>query len=229
MKLSYRFEQAQRGIDPGNTRNWQVNSKIWICEAPHSIEYQLPFLSCLQDDRTKFMQHLQDIQPLQQANDLGLPFDAELIPDKLYWGRKGRYKGELPPLFHNAFTYLRADVADIFRKYALGQGGLRTIELFQSDSTPIANQKVFALVLGNARETLDYEASDLEVHRNQKGRLILPLSTQGKAFKVRSGFEVATDLWVDPYVSEGFFLSDRLVQALLKIASPKALGLLPVE
>ncbi|AXI41200.1 hypothetical protein [Sulfitobacter sp. SK011] len=206
-----------------------MNSKIWICEAPHSTEYQLPFMSFLRTDRAKFMQHLQAIQPLQQANDLGLPFDAELIPDKLYWGRKGRFEKELPPLFHNAFTYLRADVAGIFRKYAMGQGRLREIELFQNDTTTPVNQKVFALVVGNAQETLDYVASDLEVHRNQAGRFILPLSTQGKTFMVRSGFEAAADIWVDPYVSEGFFLSDRLVQALLDIANPNAYGLVPVS
>ena len=206
-----------------------MTADIWLCEAPHSTEYQLPFLSCLRNDRTLFMEHLRAIQPLQQANELGLPFDPALMPDKLFWGRNGRFNSKLPPLFHNAFTYLRADVANVVLQHDLGDGALRAMEMYQNDTVSALGETVHAIVIGNAQETLDCGLSQLEPHPNEENRFILPLSTAGKQFRARPGFEPFHDIWADPRVSEGFFLSGRLVEALAGIASPKQLALLPVS
>lgn len=206
-----------------------MSTDIWLCEAPHSTAYQLPFLSCLRNDRTKFMEHLRAIQPLQQANELGVPFDPEIMPDKLFWGRNGRFNDTLPPIFHNGFTYLRADVAELVERCDLGAAALRGMALYQNDGVTPVGQTVYAIVIGNGKETLDYGASQLEAHPNEEGRFVLPLSTMGKRFKLRAGFAPIADIWADPRVSEGFFLSGRLVEALAGIATPKQLALLPVS
>lgn len=146
----------------------------------------------------------------------GVVPSADAIPQTCFWPyRDGALKPPKSGLFlaggHVAVT---ADCAEVMRSFDLGDGGFRPIELRQNDGTTRVAGDYFLLIFGARKRALvtvsspgapDMYAPDLWSLR--------PDLRHGEVAVSATALD-GPDLWVDPTLSRGFFLSGRLADTL---------------
>ena len=154
----------------------------------------------------------------------GHTIDPDELPSTFYARYPDKKQGRLPHLFMaNGFWCVSARCAEVLSRFDLGPGGTRPIQAFQHDrTTPIEGQ--YAVLNFGAHKTALVAEASPGVRQPEpdvaKWRLRLRLNDgQVAASPTALG---GPDLWFDPTLRNGFFVSAALADALKKarVATP---------
>lgn len=143
----------------------------------------------------------------------------ELLPLPVFADHPGDLFRNLPPVFTGGGGHkVCAALADIFRRFDLGPGGgVVPIQLYHFDRTTPGPSGYSILVVREKKQGLIPEASKgLYAGKNSPK----PPTMWGRGdvkdddIAVRATVRGGSDLWFDPGILDGFFMNDRVVQAL---------------
>jgi hypothetical protein len=153
-----------------------------------------------------------------KRNDAGEALPPERFPKEFY--RKSHEKAQkLPDLANSGgFWLVSAAVADVLRSGNLGRTSLYPTQVFRNRKKTPLEGAYFCLNFGEQKRAFLPELSPL-AERNwydkiDRGYRYLPSLPKDGDIAVDRTARDGPDLWVDPLLRDGFFLSDRLVRAL---------------
>ncbi len=172
-------------------------------------------------------------------NNQKLP--PEVKPERLYtfsklWNEK---KGRVfPPLFMIANGYILATeaFATLLKQFNLGDTQLLPVNFYEFESDELFDDNTYYLL--NICESHQYFLPEIEKEK-LKNRLSCKkkniyhapnnkLQNQRYYFS-KDALSCPVDLWYDPKIDSGFFMSDRLVKAIKKAGMKEILSILPCQ
>ncbi|MGL4280446.1 MAG: hypothetical protein ACRCS0_08775, partial [Albidovulum sp.] len=116
-----------------------MNEKIWMSEVYQKTEAFRMFSVALKDEERPASFSNAEIVDTNARNLRGEPLPRSRFPEALYHLRPQKYAKSVPPVLNPNYLCLRADAADIFRQYDMGQGALYPVQLYEYDKvTPVA-------------------------------------------------------------------------------------------
>ncbi|MEO1611916.1 MAG: DUF1629 domain-containing protein [Pseudomonadota bacterium] len=160
-----------------------------------------------------------------RALERGAPLGPDELPKQLCLrvGRRHRPK-EIKYLNYAGIWVIHPDVAEIFKGSELGGGGVYPVELLDTDQkTPLPGE-FFILVIGNTKNTIDYEASSLR-HGLSRKKPRPPYPGHGGAIKFKPEALTGPDLWMEEHLPDAVFFSGWLGDALIKAKRDKRFSL----
>ena len=199
-------------------------TKIWISTAFKNPRYYFNHMLTMPNDEpgaNATDAQDEEIIRVEKKYKLGEPLTAEEAPLK-YCARYRDAKIKKVPDFiycYGFFVVSRAFV-EVLKAFDLGAGGAHPIQIFQWDrKTSFVDGSYYMLYFGAVKSAFNLEASNpakLVQYGPGAGNRWSPQNPI-EDMDVALDVEAATtgsDLWMDSQVTEAFFLSDRLVQAL---------------
>ncbi|MCG7521729.1 hypothetical protein [Ruegeria sp. Ofav3-42] len=212
-----------------------MTDEIWISDITVELDVQRPFHALVPDDfpeepseRFKAFRW----QPgsgyhsnLARWQGLGTPLEQQDILPNFFQSVAPEdhdfepYYGKYSPVIDLAgILAVRSDVADVLKKFDLGQGGLYPVNLFKKDKITPIEQNYSILWIANKPGTLNIEESKgLRRARPDRDDLFrLPEWKDAKPGDVVCNADAASgiDIWRDPSVPRRVFLNERLKHAL---------------
>jgi hypothetical protein len=160
---------------------------------------------------------------MQKAGDV---VPVHMLP-KVIWvdKRKGRINS-FPAFFNgNGYWIVSRKAADIISMFDLGDGGLYPVQIFQSDRTTPVEGEFLCLNVGAQKTAFLPEQSPRAFKRPELEEWSLPSAPKDDVFHVSAAALRGSEVWWDPRVRSGFFLSEALGAALKKAGMAKAFRL----
>lgn len=157
---------------------------------------------------------------------MGRIVPIDLLP-KIIWVDKWKGRINSFPAFFNGNGYwiVSRKAADIIGQFDLGDGGLYPVQMFQSDRTTPVEGEFLCLNVGAQKSAFLPEQSPRVANRIPDYSWGLPGRDIDDALHVSAAALSGPDLWYDPRVYNGFFVSDALGTALKKAGMAKAFRL----
>ncbi len=146
----------------------------------------------------------------------GAPLPKDEYPTEIYGGYVDLHYKRQPDLFTAGVGLIvSAATAEVLRGADMGRGALYPIKLFQQDRTTPVEGEYFSLNIGETKAALVPEQSEA-LDRNWPGHEVFSALEVDKndQIAVRDVALAGADIWIDPAMSTGFFVSDRLATAL---------------
>nr|WP_320144147.1 hypothetical protein [uncultured Cohaesibacter sp.] len=116
------------------------------------------------------------------------------------------------------FLAVKQDLADIFSRFDMGQGGLVPFPIYQADETTLYPGSYYFLHFGNQKDTFVAEQSQkvfpsyFDKERNLQPWKVYPEADGDVVVTVRA--EEGPNIWIEPTVPGKLFMSDGLAMAL---------------
>ncbi len=206
-----------------------MTDRVWACTGQRNSELTRGFWTHVQGEERPPGFSMGEEADTFRRNERGEPLPASRFPQRLYVRRPVRTKKSVLPYAHSGHHFLSGEAAAIVAAHDLGQGALHRATLFDNDKTTVLSEDLHLLAIGNAKRTIWIERSpDLERIYPDEEFYRLPYEATRTAVLARPEALEGPDLWADPQVRGGFFLSDRLGQALVVAKLKRALRLRPV-
>ena len=152
-----------------------------------------------------------------RRNEAGEPLQAENFPKEVWGVDDFKDNKPLPQLF---FAYgpwvVSSAVAEIFRRFNMGKGGLFPVIIYKKDRKTPVDGDWYCLNFGNVKRAfVGVESSGVRPSwPGSTERWVPPFVLHDHDLAVTSEAYEGPDIWVDPAIRELFFLSDPLAQAL---------------
>lgn len=165
-----------------------------------------------------------------KKNARGEHVDPEAVPNELYWNLSEAPPSTILPLSSAGHPMLRADVAEIFEHYDLGQASLQKTQFFGSDAEAPLDYVACALIFQNQGHAIDIAKSD-----------VVPVWPGREVFKPKPDASFADCLvpdtsavygqavWIGPHMFMYFFRNDVLGSELTAAGFGPAFGLTRLE
>lgn len=199
---------------------------VWLSTAMKDPSQIRPFTNDLTDnDGTGYL-----TVDTNKRNNAGEPLGPEAFP-KVIWGcaeRGAKTFGKLPDLFIGyGYWVVSERCADVLRQFDLGQGALYPVKVMQKDKvTPIGDHAWFCINFGNTKRAFVREASDPNGFGSDIGGKASPWSfIKDEQCAVSTSALSGPDIWIDPTIDEGLFVSGALGNALRKAKCASGWGL----
>lgn len=162
---------------------------------------------------------LKSAAELQGRNDLGEPIRAELFPKEAYARPGMKLKPSKGLVNINGFLGVSSECAKIFCQFYLGEGAFYPIKLFQDDHATPVEGEYFCINWGNLKNALIPERSPgIETSRHLKEGVFCLRGDYGNDdIAVSRAALKGPDIWLDPQLTQCFFISDRLAKSLAKV------------
>ena len=149
-----------------------------------------------------------------------MPLDPERFPKKLFGKYHDEKKKKQPNLFMgNGFWIVSEACAEVLRNFDLGQTKLYPVELFQYDRKTPVEGSYHVIAFGEQKRT--YAPEHCERVRggryNKKDLTLphtLPAAVQDNEMALFENALEGPDLWIDPDLMNGLFLSQELGLAI---------------
>jgi hypothetical protein len=152
-----------------------------------------------------------------RRNAAGEPLEPALFPSTFFPGAslKGTLK-RMPHFFKGSgFWAVDKPVADVLRQFDMGKGALYPVKIFQKDRVTQFEGEYFCVNFGNVKRAFLPELSPNTMEFPQERRILSFVPTDNEV-AVSNAALIGPDLWVDPKLFKGFFISGRLRTALKK-------------
>lgn len=205
-------------------------TKVWASNSFSKAEIMAP-IRIMPSDQAQF-----DLSPEESDHwaDVGMNYREALIRDggvlpKTLVGRKLDTRvNKISDLFVGAgFFIVSQRCADVFMRFDLGHGGFAPVEVYQSSRKSLAAAgPLYIFYFGCQKQAFVPEASNTAA-------FISKTPARG-GYMRHSGFDIADndyalapkvlkgpDLWIDLTVRSSFFMSNRLVEALMEAGLTK--------
>lgn len=193
-----------------------MSDTVWISKAPLDSRLLLPVTSDLQEPR--------GLTNYWKANSAAESLDP-CCPTEI-WVRddSGRGLTRLPDLSVVRTSWiLSRRLADVFRRFDLGKGGIEPIRAFKQDRrTPLAGEYL-CLTFDNLKRAFLPDES-VKVSDFVKGVWTTDAGFSDGNIVCSRDALLGPDIWVDPRLYGSLFLSDRLVAALTEARLDKPFG-----
>ena len=208
-----------------------MSEKIWVSTVKGNTDLEMGFgfhEGDLNDD-----QIVKWYRDLKAFIEKGVVPPADLLPDRLdsRFGEKHRgyappLPAQLPDVVRWEYTLVSEPVADVFRRFDLGDGILHPVVLYRhnrkADQKERIDQRFYLLVPGAAKKTVDIEASPRGA-RKRYGRLASSNWVDHDDMAVYRDCLQGADFWVDSGLAGGaLYFSDALRAALKEAGLHKA-------
>lgn len=158
----------------------------------------------------------------------GEPLDEDMFPTAIWGDKHSRRMTRLPHLFHaNGYWCISEAAMTILDAAELGRTRIRHVPIFQRDRITPVPGRFFCLNIAETKSALLPVASK-GLRRNPYARVATfhppYVMTDGDIAVCGTALEGA-DLWLDPALPGGFFVSGRLGAALVDAGLGKAFRL----
>lgn len=185
-----------------------MSNAVWVSDAHGDTRLIKPFDSAL-----RFSDFERALQTARRYNRNEALAPGE-FPDTYYGKYRNRRMPRQPDLFlAGGFWCVSAACADVLRRFDLRPGGLHPVRLFQNDRETPVEGEYFGLGFGAVKHALLPDQSKMDC-REMSERWSLRSTAEDDDVAVTPAVLEAADLWTDPKLFLGFFVSDRLAQAL---------------
>ena len=162
----------------------------------------------------------------------GEPLPQDRFPQEMYGEYPDKKYGRQPDLFlGGGFWIVSSEFADVLRSVNLGRSALYPVKLFQHDRKTPVEGAYFSLNIGETKKSLILDQStglNKPTYPDASGLDVryLPFEPTDGDIAVRDSALDGSNLWIDPLLRDGIFLSDRLVQVLKAAKLTRRLGLI---
>lgn len=188
---------------------------VWVCDM---LDFAYAPMSLAEPE------NLTTDSPIVLASNLhrnGLPYDETAFEPRAKWDKsRGGYSKTLPHVFKcNAFTVVSAKVHEVFVAHDMGMARFRPLQLYQTDGATLCSNPLYLLNFGAQKQAMSVaDAPGLQPAFTQGDVRKLPFLEQRMDDLVVLTRQALTgaDLWTDPLLYRGFFVSDRLHDAMVK-------------
>ncbi|MEM7544707.1 MAG: DUF1629 domain-containing protein [Pseudomonadota bacterium] len=182
------------------------HSHVMLSDKPGTVP--LRGINYHEDERGK--EYLEMLDAYEQ----GAPIQAADLPSHVCF-RRGQVRKQLNYLNAADLWVLNAEVAEIFRSFDLGAGGLYPVGLLGVDrKTPVEGEH-YILVFGNRKDTIDYEKSKLRPGMDPRRLKPPEEGDDGKLVFKREALR-GPDIWLEENLRRAVFFSGPLGDALKK-------------
>ena len=162
-----------------------------------------------------------------RRNKDGETLTASRFPSEFFVKRSGKSFRSFPEIFNaGGFWVVTGRTAEVLRQFDLGQTSLYPTKFFKYDRKTPFERDFFCINFGEKKDAFVPELSTAEkkpwmdtdiwkrpVYPKDDQLVLSPAALEG------------VDLWMDPRLWEGLFLSDRLVSALRAAKLTRRFGL----
>jgi hypothetical protein len=188
-----------------------VEDEVWISEAPmRSENVKLTFHSFVTQDKV-FDERFEFADASMKRNEAGEPLGPEHFPEHVYSNCTSQAaKQTFSDLFiSRGYIVVSEAAARILRGIDLGAGALYPVRVTLADQQTPVGEGWYCLNFGNVQQSVVREESR-GLMQARPG--VWLLSAYRKAGDVAVSRDVidGPDIWVDPRVVGGFFVSGRL-------------------
>lgn len=194
---------------------------VWFSRTMGHPSTLRPFTNDLSSDEDRII-------AIQRKNNAGEVLNDDEFPEGI-WGcaeRGAKTFGKLPDFFYgDGYWVVSEPCAEVLRQVNLGSGRLRSVKVFQKDRvTLIGDHDWFCLNFGNKKTCFVAEQSR-SIKPFPQGRWIECGKIVDNDIAVSRQALDGPDIWIDPRLLDGLFLSDRLARALKKAKCASAFRL----
>ena len=152
---------------------------------------------------------------LNRRHDRGEALSPDEFPKAFYGKLRHKTYERQPNLFvAGGFWCVSAACADVLRRFDLRPGSLFPVRLFQHDRATPVEGEYFGLGFGAVKQALLPEQSRADQETILVNKWTLAPKPADDDLAVAPAALEGADLWMDPKLFRGFFVSDRLAQAL---------------
>jgi hypothetical protein len=202
-----------------------MSDGVWLSVAMHDPRHLRPLTHSFSDTEER-MNYARDCRT---RNDAGEPLGSDCFPQMIFPSEYSKSpRKSLPNLFFaGSFWALSERTADVLRQFDLGQCALYPVKVVQKDKvTPIGNHEWFCINFGNVKRAFLREHSDPTEFRIEiGGKPTFSSIIKDDACAVSSAALEGPDIWIDPGIDQGIFLSGRLGTALQRAKCASGWGL----
>jgi len=196
-----------------------VSDEIWVSEAPlRSENSKVTFNSFVPVDET-FDESYYFAKQSCQKNASGEKLTQENFPEHIYSNKtsKGRKQEFRDFFFARGYNVISKKAADVLRNFELGNCTLFPVKISKSDMVTPAGEGWFCLNYGNIKNTI-VPATPIGMmpipNVDKKDLFIIGGYLKDDQLSVLSSAADGPDIWVDPRMLSGFFVSGRLADAI---------------
>jgi hypothetical protein len=158
----------------------------------------------------------------------GQPIPAEMLPASYVHHTGGRDNKLDTPIWNSAFLHVREDVAEVLRRFDLGQTVLKPISVTLHGGKGV-DDRFLILLTSNVRPTIDPAASDpVPPARPKRFTLMTDKAVHPGVRAYRAALD-GPAIWTDPAVNDTIFVNADLAMALGAEPFGKALRLKKVR
>ena len=188
-----------------------AETQVWVCSSFMDTTLIKGFDSDLSELPSKeFVELLKQIR-------IGIPFPKSSYPS-IMWASSdaGKTHKKLPDLFlANGFWCVSSAMADVLQRFDLGKTRLYPVEMFNRGKRNRIPGEFFCVAWAERKDTFLPEQTPRAKLQKYQTNLWEPhyVMEDGDFHLSESALE-GPDLWFEERVTETFFLSDRLQQAL---------------
>jgi hypothetical protein len=202
-----------------------MSDLVWLSVAMHDPRHLRPLTHSFSDSEA-WMNFARDCR---RRNDAGEPLGPDCFPEMIFPSEyaKGDCKS-LPDLFFaGSFWAVSLRCADVLRQFDFGHGALYSVKVTQKDKvTPIGDHEWFCVNFGNVKRAFLREHSDpIQFRRAIAARPTFSSTIEDGQCAVSSAVLEGPDIWIDPDIDRGIFLSGSLGNALRKAKCASGWGL----
>lgn len=163
---------------------------------------------------------------------------TDTLPLPMYADERGETYQRLQPAFAaGGGLNVCAPLADVFRRFDLGTGGVVPIQLFKFDRATPVDANYFLLTIIDRKETfLPEQSQNLFVALRTTPPMPggMPLEPKDGDIAVSEKARIGSDMWFDVKLPNALFMSGRLVAALKEagfkgIFNPVKCSIIPIH
>jgi hypothetical protein len=194
---------------------------VWASNAMINPAMLRPLSHSFGDERLDFT------AKCQRDNNAGKLMGPECFPPEIFVAKDAdRNYEKLPELFFGfGYWVVSGEVADVMRRFDLGQGDLYPTKVFRKDRVTPIGDKWFCLNFGNVKQAFLPEQSTFRPLGPSKTFWMPNATMNDKSIAVTGAALDGPDIWLDAIVGDVFFLSDPLATALKAAGVARAFGL----
>lgn len=147
---------------------------------------------------------------------------TDTLPRPMYANAKREDYQHLPPAFAaGGGLNVCSPLADVFRRFDLGTGGVVPIKLFKFDRTTPVDADYFLLTVVDRKGVfIPSESHNLFVGyrtTTPPEHSAMPLEPKNEDIAVSDDARIGSDMWFDAKLPDALFMSGRLVAALKEV------------
>ncbi len=195
-----------------------MDAEIWVSEAPLRSENVKLTLSNLVPAEGNFDESFRLAKRSAEENMLGTPLSEDNFPKHIYSDStsKGKKQTFGDIFVARKFLVISDAAARVLQAFDLGCGALYPVRLTGSDKETPQGEGWHCLNFGNAKETIIPEQPIGLMRVDNPDRTLFVLGGYMKPgqLAVQRGALAGPDIWVDPRMLLGFFVSGRLASAI---------------
>lgn len=185
-----------------------MSDTVWVSAAYYDTTLIKPF------NADVILEDLGRAAELSRRHGRGEALSPDEFPKAFYGKFRHKTYARQPDLFMaGGFWCVSATCADVLRRFDLRPGGLVPVRLFQHDRTTPVEGEYFGLNFGAIERAFVPEHSKANYSKISNTWTFLPKPADDD-FAVAPAALEGADLWTDPTLLMGFFVSDRLAEAL---------------